>query len=400
MSAQVFISHASSDQKVARAICTALEKHGLSCWLASRDVRPGENFQEAIVKAIRSARVMVLVFTDGANNSDEIKKELALASQNRLTVIPARAEDVVPNAALAYEFATRQWIDLFADWEHGTEQLSTWVASILHGEPGAPPRPAAVAASRPASQDPLHHFVGALLFVVAALLLVFIAPNVTAWGNSGGDGLRLEEALSPYHVCSDPMSIRARTGGCSTVNWPAIAIFLATIAVLLVAGFGTILRKYWARYLGGGLCIAGIALGGYIAFEHASLSYSQFTYDPSRGTWRRVAGLDDAIETHMAPAANLFIALSASVFVLVFALAAAVYIWRWQKRSTTIPSEHRVTNFSLALALVCVLAVGMLYAYQVTLNDEGWLRVSSLAVVEVIVFTWCFIRFRREFDPA
>ena len=40
-----------------------LERHGLACWVASRDIGPGENFQEAIVKAIRSARAMVLVFT-------------------------------------------------------------------------------------------------------------------------------------------------------------------------------------------------------------------------------------------------------------------------------------------------------------------------------------------------
>src|SRR5262249_4542942 len=112
MSANVFISHSSVDQDIALGVCDALEKRGLSCWIANRDVGPGENFQEAIVRAIRAARVMVLVFTSNANNSDEIKKELVLASQNKLTIIPVRAEDVLPNEALAYEFATRQWIDL------------------------------------------------------------------------------------------------------------------------------------------------------------------------------------------------------------------------------------------------------------------------------------------------
>ena len=88
MIAQVFLSHSSKDQKAARTICAALENRGLKCWIASRDVGPGENFQEAIVRAIRTAKVMVLVFTSHANNSDEIKKELVLASQNRLAIIP------------------------------------------------------------------------------------------------------------------------------------------------------------------------------------------------------------------------------------------------------------------------------------------------------------------------
>jgi hypothetical protein len=144
----IFISHSSKDQKVASAICAALESRGLKCWLASRDVGAGDNFQESIVRAIQSAKVMVLVFTDNANNSAEIKKELALASQNKLAVIPARAEDVVPTAALAYELATRQWINLFQDWENEIENLCARVRQIV-------PAPApATSQSQPATQPP------------------------------------------------------------------------------------------------------------------------------------------------------------------------------------------------------------------------------------------------------
>src|SRR5438128_2631686 len=109
MGTTVFISHSSKDQKIARTICTALEKRGLSCWIAGRNVGPGENFQEAIVRAIRAARVMVLVFTSNANSSAEIERELALASRYNLVVIPARVENVVPSEAFEFEFATRQW---------------------------------------------------------------------------------------------------------------------------------------------------------------------------------------------------------------------------------------------------------------------------------------------------
>ena len=42
MTAKVFISYSSEDQKVARTICSALEKRGLPCWIASCDVGPGE----------------------------------------------------------------------------------------------------------------------------------------------------------------------------------------------------------------------------------------------------------------------------------------------------------------------------------------------------------------------
>jgi hypothetical protein len=125
----VFISYSSKDSKFARAICSALESRGLSCWISSRDVGPGESFMDAIVHAIGAAKVMVLVFSENANNSDDIKREIVLASSAKVTIIPVRVEDVVPKGAFAYQMATRQWIDLFEDWESQIERLAKWIAA-------------------------------------------------------------------------------------------------------------------------------------------------------------------------------------------------------------------------------------------------------------------------------
>jgi hypothetical protein len=148
VSAPIFISYSSIDQRIAETICDALQSRGYPCWIACRDVGPGENFQEAIVKAIRSAKLMILVFTSNANNSDEIKKEVVLAGRHRVTVIPVRVEDVVPNDALAYEFATRQWIDLFKDWERNIEQLTSRIANIVT-EGASPPEQRAAVVPKP-----------------------------------------------------------------------------------------------------------------------------------------------------------------------------------------------------------------------------------------------------------
>src|ERR1700679_475893 len=128
---KVFISFSSKDLKTATAICGALESRGHSCWMSSRDVMPGENYQGAIVRAIRDAGVMVLVFSANANNSEEIKKEMSLASQSRIMVIPVRAEDVLPSEDFTYELATRQWIDMFVDWERAIELLNQQVAAAV-----------------------------------------------------------------------------------------------------------------------------------------------------------------------------------------------------------------------------------------------------------------------------
>src|SRR3954468_20255529 len=141
MSAPIFLSFASNDRKPAETICKAVEQRGFSCWIATRNIAPGENFQEAITRAIRTAKVMILVFSAHANNSLEVKKEIALAGRYNVVVVPVRVEDVVPNDALSYELAVRQWIDMFDNWEDAIERLVPQLGGVSRADPA--PAPAA-----------------------------------------------------------------------------------------------------------------------------------------------------------------------------------------------------------------------------------------------------------------
>jgi tetratricopeptide (TPR) repeat protein len=126
----VFLSYATADRKRALSACKAIERRGTKCWISTRDVAPGENYQEAIVHAVRNALAVVLIFSEPANNSDEIKKELSLASRYRVPVIALRIEDVEPSDAFAYELSTRQWIDAFDGWDPSIDLLVNRIAQI------------------------------------------------------------------------------------------------------------------------------------------------------------------------------------------------------------------------------------------------------------------------------
>src|SRR3954470_4933563 len=155
MSAPVFLSFASNDRKAAETICKAVEQRGFECWIATRNIAPGDNFQESITRAIRTAKVMILVFSGHANNSLEVKKEIALAGRYNVIVVPVRVEDVVPNDALSYELAVRQWIDLFDDWENAIDRLITQISTVLQANPaGAAPVTAGTAEGAVATPEP------------------------------------------------------------------------------------------------------------------------------------------------------------------------------------------------------------------------------------------------------
>ena len=177
LSAPIFISYSSKDKDIAETICKALESRGQSCWISCRDVGAGDNFQEAIVRALREAKVMLLVFTSNANNSDEIKKELVLAGRHQVTVVPVRVEDVVPNDAFSYEFATRQWIDLFKNWEQEIELLSSRLEHVLQS-PKAAGAPAGSSVTAPRSFPKKSSNQPLIWGAVAIVALIMIGGGV------------------------------------------------------------------------------------------------------------------------------------------------------------------------------------------------------------------------------
>jgi TIR domain len=129
----VFVSFSSLDGDEAQLVCNRLEAEGLRCWIALRDVKPGENYQASIVQAIKTADIMILLFSSNANLSQEISKELSLASAFKTPVIPLRISDVRPEGAFLYELATRQWIDAFRDWDRALDNLVRTTKRMLEG---------------------------------------------------------------------------------------------------------------------------------------------------------------------------------------------------------------------------------------------------------------------------
>jgi TIR domain len=48
----VFVSYASQDAAVANTVVEHLEQHGIRCWIAPRDVKPGAQYADAIVRVL------------------------------------------------------------------------------------------------------------------------------------------------------------------------------------------------------------------------------------------------------------------------------------------------------------------------------------------------------------
>src|ERR1700747_991180 len=107
----VFISHSSKDRETADAICAHLESAGINCWIAPRDIEPGATWTTGIMQGLEACRVLILVFSEHANDSDHVEREVAKAFSSGLAVIPFRIKDVLPSQSLSYFLDTIHWLD-------------------------------------------------------------------------------------------------------------------------------------------------------------------------------------------------------------------------------------------------------------------------------------------------
>lgn len=138
MSKSVFISHSSKDKAVAFELCERLEKVGVSCWIAPRDVKPGGLYGTEIIAGIKQCSVFLLVLTSDANQSDAVTHEVERAFSYQKTIIPLRIREVMPGKKIEFFVSAAQWVDAF---QSPISDRVDYIASVVrYAETGEPPK--------------------------------------------------------------------------------------------------------------------------------------------------------------------------------------------------------------------------------------------------------------------
>jgi hypothetical protein len=96
MAHEVYLCFSSQDAATARTACAALESSGVSCWIAPRDIRPGEDWSRATDEAIKSAKVMVLFYSAAAHDSRSVLRDVEQAVTKHIPVIPLCIDSAQP----------------------------------------------------------------------------------------------------------------------------------------------------------------------------------------------------------------------------------------------------------------------------------------------------------------
>ncbi len=111
MNYDVFISYSNPEQALADSVCGALEHAGCSCFIASRDLvdKPaGTVWADALVSALQNSRLMLVLYSRGAANSQHVRNELNLATDCKKVIFPVKVDDYALTNFFKYHLSNHQ----------------------------------------------------------------------------------------------------------------------------------------------------------------------------------------------------------------------------------------------------------------------------------------------------
>ncbi|MBE9473724.1 MAG: toll/interleukin-1 receptor domain-containing protein [Chloroflexi bacterium] len=213
MTNDVFISYSKNDKTVADAVCAKLESHKIRCWIAPRDVPPGKSWAGSIIHAIKTSQIMVLVFSDGSNNSVQVLREVDSAVEHGIPIIPFRIEDVEPSEEMRYYIKSIHWLDAMSPpLEKHLDTLTRSVRALLSVGEDQPSIPVASGLDAPAPKRNAFQ-VWAIRLILLAFIFVFI--GIGGWMLSrwlSGANLEPIAMATPLSLAVTPMSTPPPTG--------------------------------------------------------------------------------------------------------------------------------------------------------------------------------------------
>lgn len=134
----VFISYSTVDEKVALEMCHVLEQNDIKCWMAPRNIPKGEYYANYIVKAIKSSKILVLVYSEDSQDSVYVKTEIQHAFENEMPILSFNITDKIPNEEMGYFLKITQWMAGYPEPEENFNALIENVFRLCEKDPAKP----------------------------------------------------------------------------------------------------------------------------------------------------------------------------------------------------------------------------------------------------------------------
>ncbi len=103
--ADIFISYSSKDREQAEQLTELLASAGLSVWIDRSDIEVSTSWSKEIVQAINECKAFVVLLSPNSIVSNNVIKEVSLASEKRKKILPLDLEPVQLTEDFEYQLA-------------------------------------------------------------------------------------------------------------------------------------------------------------------------------------------------------------------------------------------------------------------------------------------------------
>ena len=111
MNAEVFISYASEDRERILDLVERLRGAGVSVWIDQMGIEGATMWSQEIVEAIDGCKVLILAISQRSTESENVVKELALASERRKKILPVCLDASGIPKSMEYQLAGIQRVE-------------------------------------------------------------------------------------------------------------------------------------------------------------------------------------------------------------------------------------------------------------------------------------------------
>lgn len=131
MAYDVFISYSRKDTEIVNRIEEEINKYDISCFIDRSGIDLGSDFAEIIAKSIYECEIMLFVWSENSNQSENTANEIALAIEFEKIIIPFKIGTFKAHYKLAYRLVRFNRIDVLTINESQIIELAKKIAKQL-----------------------------------------------------------------------------------------------------------------------------------------------------------------------------------------------------------------------------------------------------------------------------
>ncbi len=128
MSEKIFISYARKDREKTAPITDLFRDKGYSYWMDESNIEAAGLWSEQIVQAIKECEVLVLLVSENSLASDNVHKEVMLASESNKRILPIYLEPCDLPDRFRYQLAGIQHVEFY---DLNSEKVRSKICSSL-----------------------------------------------------------------------------------------------------------------------------------------------------------------------------------------------------------------------------------------------------------------------------